>query len=41
MSGEANQSYNIIGDIPTADIESAIGVESEAPSSTSSSTMAD
>jgi hypothetical protein len=40
MSGEAEQTSNIIGDIPTADSQSAVKVGSKAASSTSSSSMA-
>jgi hypothetical protein len=41
MSVKVDQSSNITSDIPMADTESAAGVESEAPSSTSSSTVVD
>jgi hypothetical protein len=41
MSGEADQSSNAIGENPAAGTGSVAGVESEAPSSTSSSTMVD
>jgi hypothetical protein len=41
LSGEADQSSNITSDIPTASTKSVVGVESEVPSSTSFSTMAD
>jgi hypothetical protein len=41
MYGEADQSSNVASEIPTASAESATTVESEPPSSTSSSTMAD
>jgi hypothetical protein len=40
MSGKANQSSNIAGDIPVVSSQSAAGTESEVASSTSSSTMA-
>jgi hypothetical protein len=40
MSGKANQSSNVVGDIPVVSSQSAAGMESEVASSTSSSTMA-
>jgi hypothetical protein len=41
MTGEANQISNVAGDIAAFGSQSVAGVESEAASSTSSSTMAD
>jgi hypothetical protein len=41
MSSEADQTSNVTGDNPVADTEIVVGAESEAPSSTSFSTMAD
>jgi hypothetical protein len=39
MSAEADLSSNVAGEVPTGGVQSVIAIESEAPSSTSSSTM--
>jgi hypothetical protein len=41
MSGEADQSSNIASEVPSTGSRSVVAAESEAPSSTSSSIMAD
>jgi hypothetical protein len=41
MSGEADQSSNITGEVPVIDTRSVATAESEVPSSMFSSTMAD